>query len=288
MKASAMAFRLRMWIQIVIVFVGFWAPWLGPLDFSRRISTLAWLAMETSRLGTLRFAVAATMVIVAGALAAAIGMVLRVWGAAYLGYDVVHHAEMQAGALMAAGPYRYVRNPLYLGGWFMMLAICLVLTPSGALFVMLLVTILYLRMIRSEEKFLAAELGEPYKEYLRAVPRLVPRFRSGLPACTAEPHWLTALLTELNPIGIFVVFAFLSWSYDNLLMLKAILISFVLAMVVRGLMKTPIATIVFLAVAPLARFAFHQAYPKAVLIAFGVALIVYALLPRKEVKPDRA
>ena len=186
MKATAIEFRLRMWIQVVIVFLGFWAPWLGPVDFSRRISTLAWLAMEISRLGIVSFSVATPVVIVGGALAAAIGMVLRVWGAAYLGYGTVHHEEMQGGAVMAAGPFRYVRNPLYLGGWFMMLAICLLMTPSGALFVMVLVTILYLRLILGEEAFLAATLGEPYKDYLRSVPRLMPRLRSVLPASAAK------------------------------------------------------------------------------------------------------
>jgi len=34
------------------------------------------------------------------------------------------------------------------------------------------------------------------------------------------------------------------------------------------------------------RFAFHQAIPKALLIALGVALITYGLLPRKVAKPD--
>ena len=109
-----------------------------------------------------------------------LGAVLRVWGAAYLGYSTVHHGDMQGGAVMAAGPFRYMRNPLYLGGWFMMLAICLLMTPSGALFTMALITIFYLRLILGEEAFLAAKLGEPYKEYLRAVPRLMPRLRSSL------------------------------------------------------------------------------------------------------------
>lgn len=286
MKASAIEFRLRMWIQIVIFFIGFWAPWLGPVDLSRRISTLAWLAMEISRSGIASFSVAATGVIVAGALVAAIGMVLRVWGAAYLGYSTVHHEEMQGGAVMAAGPFRYMRNPLYLGGWFMMLAICLLMAPSGALFAMVLVTIFYVRLILGEEAFLAAKLGEPYKEYLRTVPRLVPRLRSSLPASEARPQWLTAILTELNPIGVFVTLAFLSWSYDNLLMLKAILGSFLLSMVVRGLMKAPIPTAAFLVVAPALRFGLHLAIPKALLIAFGVALIVYGLLPRKEAKAE--
>src|ERR1700722_8522515 len=82
MKASAIEFRLRMWIQIVIVFLGFWAPWLGPLDWSGRISALAWLAMEISRLGIASFSVATPVVIVAGGLAALGGAGVRVWGAA--------------------------------------------------------------------------------------------------------------------------------------------------------------------------------------------------------------
>jgi hypothetical protein len=58
--------------------------------------------------------------------------------------------------------------------------------------------------------------------------------------------------------------------------------------VVRGLIKAPIATAVFLAAAAIVRFAFHQAYAKTVLIAFGVALIAYALLPRKKGRVEAA
>ncbi len=98
MKASAIEFRLRMWIQIVIVFLGFWAPWIGDAAiWAGDISTLAWLALEIGRLGIASFTVATPIVIVLGALAAAIGAVLRMWGAAYLGYELVHHGEMQGG-----------------------------------------------------------------------------------------------------------------------------------------------------------------------------------------------
>ena len=246
MKIGTIMFRLRMWVQVVIVVLGFWAPWIGRLDLSRRYSTLAWLALEISRTGLIRFAYAVPLVIVAGALIAAIGAVFRVWGAAYLGYSTVHHAEMQAGALVAAGPYRYVRNPLYLGGWFMILAISLLMPPTGALFVMVLMTYFFLRTIFSEEAFLSAKLGEPYRAYLRAVPRIVPRFRSSLPALAAEPHWGVALLTELNALGIFFTLAVLSWTYDNLLMIKAVVICFgasliVKALIPRGEENTPAA-----------------------------------------------
>ena len=237
MKASAIEFRLRMWIQIVIVVLGFWAPWLGAFDLARRIATLEWLALEISRLGLVSFTVATPIVIVLGALAAAVGAVLRVWGAAYLGYNVVHHGQMQGGGVMAAGPYRYVRNPLYLGGWFMMAAISLLMPPSGAFFTMVLITVFYLRLILAEEAFLAVRLGEPYAAYKHAVPRLVPRLRAGLPASAAQPHWLAAVLTEVTAIGIFVALAFLSWTYNIQLMLRAILIGFGISLVVRGFLR---------------------------------------------------
>jgi len=237
MKAGAIEFRLRMIIQIVIVILGFWAPWLG-FDLGHRIATLEWLALGISRLGLVSFTVATPIVIVLGALAAAIGALLRVWGAAYLGYTIVHHGEMQGGTVMAAGPYRYMRNPLYVGGWFVMVAISLLMPPTGALFTIVLMTIHFLRLILGEEAFLAAQIGEPYDEYRRLVPRLVPRLAPRSPAAQAQPHWVAAVLAEVTPIGIFVALAFLSWTYNNLLMIKAILISFGISLVVRGFVKS--------------------------------------------------
>lgn len=236
MKATAIEFRLRMWIQIVIIFLGFWAPWIGSVDMSRRYATMAWIALKLSRTGLMSFTIATPVVILCGTIAALIGAVLRVWGVAYLGYGVVHDGKMHGDGVMAAGPYRYLRNPLYVGGWFMILAICLLMPPSGALFTLVLITIHFLRLILGEEAFLSAKLGEPYREYLRAVPRIVPRLRSSLPAAAAKPRWLVALGTELNAIGIFFTIAVLSWTYDNLLMIKTVLVVFGASLIVRALM----------------------------------------------------
>lgn len=222
--------------MVVLVFLGFWAPWVEPLDLGRRISLLEWLALESSRAGLLRFTYATPVLIVLGAFVSGVGAVLRVWGAAYLGYGTVHHAQMQAGAVMADGPYRYVRNPLYAGGWCMMAALALLMPPSGALVSMTLLTVFYLRLILGEEAFLAGRLGEPYQQYLRSVPRLLPRLRATLPRAGHTPHWMIALLTELNPIGVFLTLAFVSWTYDNELMLKVILISFGISLIVRAFM----------------------------------------------------
>jgi protein-S-isoprenylcysteine O-methyltransferase Ste14 len=235
MRATAIEFRLRMLIQVVIVVLGYWSPWIGALDLGRRFSTLAWLALQISRMGIASFSVATPIVIVLGSLIAALGAVLRIWGAAYLGYSTVHHGLMQSGSLMADGPYRYIRNPLYLGGWCMMIALSLTMPPSGALLTVALTGFFYLRLILGEEAFLTAQLGEPYQHYRRTVPRIIPRLRASLPSAGHKPHWLVALLTEIMPIGIFVTVACLSWMYDNELMLKAILISFGVSLVVRAL-----------------------------------------------------
>ncbi len=286
MRASAIEFRLRMLIMIAIVFVGFWSPWLGGWDFGRRISTLEWLPLEASRLGLTSFAIATPIVIVFGAVIALAGAVLRVWGTAYLGYSTVHHGDMQAGAVLADGPYRFMRNPLYLGGWFMMLAISLLMPPSGALFSIVLLTIFFLRLILGEEAFLTTQLGQPYQEYLRLVPRLaprlIPRLRSSLPAAGNEPHWLTALITEIMPIGMFVTMAVLAWFYDQQLMLEGLFWSFLASLFARGMMKAWIPTLVGAAVYIAAFAYFHLNWPRSILIAFGVWLIVRALVPSKE------
>ena len=236
MRASAIEFRLRMPIMVVIIAVGFWSPWIESFDLGKRISLLEWLALTASRAGILRFTYATPAVIAVGSLLALTAVVLRVWGTAYLGYGTVQHAQMQAGGVMADGPYRYVRNPLYLGSWCMIGAMAFLMPPTGALFTITLTTVFLLRLILGEEAFLTASLGEPYRAYLSAVPRLFPRLRGVPPSAGGKPHWLMGIVSELNPIGVFVTLAVVSWWYDNELMLKSILVSFGISLVVRAML----------------------------------------------------
>lgn len=234
MRATAIEFRLRMAIMAVVITLGFWSPWIETWGLGKRISLLEWLALELSRLGLVPFSVATPLVIVVAALVAAAGAVMRVWGTAWLGPGTVNNLRMIAGTVLADGPYRHVRNPLYIGSWFMVAAMAFLMPPTGALFVMVLLTVFLLRLILGEEAFLARQLGEPYQAYLQAVPRLIPRLRTTLPPTGRSPHWLHALLAEINPIGVFLIFAVLSWCYDHWLMVRAIIISFGISLVVRA------------------------------------------------------
>jgi protein-S-isoprenylcysteine O-methyltransferase Ste14 len=96
-------------------------------------------------------------------------------------------------------------------------------------------TIFLFRLILGEEAFLGGQLGAPYQDYLRAVPRLLPRLRTNLPAMGRTPRWPQAVLSEIAPIGVFIALAFFSWSYDNRLMAKVIIVSFGLSLVARAL-----------------------------------------------------
>jgi protein-S-isoprenylcysteine O-methyltransferase Ste14 len=206
---------------------------------------MAWLAFGLARLGLFRFTVAIPAVIALSSLIAAAAVFLRVWGTAWLGTATVLHGQMKAGAVLADGPYRYMRNPLYLGSWCMFFAMAFVMPLTGALFAMVLLTAFLLRLILGEEAFLTRQLGQPYQDYLQSVPRLFPRLRvklwpGGIQPTGRKPQWLRAIVSEINPIGVFITMAFLSWSYDNWLMVRAIIISLGLSLVVHALLpNTP-------------------------------------------------
>jgi protein-S-isoprenylcysteine O-methyltransferase Ste14 len=236
MGATKIEFRLRMPINAAIIILGFAAPWIEAWGIGKRVSTLEWLALELSRTGLVRFTVATPVVIVIAALVAACAAIMRVWGTAYLGPATVNSMSMRAGAVMADGPYRYVRNPLYLGLWLMVAAMAFLMPPTGAVVSLVLITVFLLRLILGEETFLSAQIGEPYRAYLQAVPRIILRPRSALTRTGAKADWLRASLAEMTPIGVFLAFAVFSWSYDHQLMVRVILICLGISLVTRALM----------------------------------------------------
>src|SRR2546421_7539536 len=78
--------------------------------------------------------------------------------------------------LVTAGPYRFVRNPIYAAMFGMLLATGLAISHWAALIGAGLVFTIGTRMrIRSEEKLLREGFGPEFEAYARSVPALVPR-----------------------------------------------------------------------------------------------------------------
>ncbi len=123
MKATQVEFRLRLLILLALYFIGFYAPWLRFGAVARNDDGLAGALHTLFRWQWLPLDQASLLATGLAVLCAVIGAALRLWGTAYLGSGVVHSQHMQAGQVMAAGPYRFVRYPLYLGSWIFRLAL---------------------------------------------------------------------------------------------------------------------------------------------------------------------
>jgi hypothetical protein len=146
----------------------------------------------------------------------------------------VNSINMVAGGVIADGPYRFVRNPLYIGLWCMTAALAFLMPTSGAIFSLALITLFMVRLTLAEEAFLSSRIGEPYKAFLHAVPRFIPRLRGAPPAFGTKPQWLGACLAELIPIGAVVGIILYSRNYDLALAGRTILIFFGASLIVRA------------------------------------------------------
>jgi protein-S-isoprenylcysteine O-methyltransferase Ste14 len=237
-NAAAPAFRFRVFIFVSLYLIGFLAPW----EFRSGHQSTLWLAASTilARGGWISLAAATVAVTLVSLACLVLGTILRVWGTAYLGSGVMRGAAMQGDAFVAAGPYRYVRNPLYLGSWLLALGVSVLMPPSGAAFFLVAFSVFVLFLIRAEERFLSAKQGEVYQQYRRNVPRLWPRLwkrTAGSHAASpaARPRWVQALWAETYPVAITLCFAVLAWRYNARILVQCVLICYGVSLVVRAL-----------------------------------------------------
>jgi len=81
--------------------------------------------------------------------------------------------------LVVAGPYRCVRNPMYIGGGFVALGAALFYWSAAlALYALVFFVVVHLLVRLYEEPHLGRIFGAPYDDYRRTVHRWVPRWRS--------------------------------------------------------------------------------------------------------------
>lgn len=110
------------------------------------------------------------------------GEALRCWAVGYSG--VTTRADhVTAPALTTAGPYAYVRNPLYVGNFITALGFSIAFTGNldlpkrlalGALGLGTMLGV-YAAIVPLEEAYLRETFGAEFDDYVARVPRLVPR-----------------------------------------------------------------------------------------------------------------
>jgi protein-S-isoprenylcysteine O-methyltransferase Ste14 len=234
-------FRLRYLVHGAIYVLGFTAPWNYLLNQGASSAEFwsgkaMWLpaALEIERAGWMSLTEASDLLLGLGIFFALAGAGLRTWGAAYLGTAVVKDAGMHGDALVADGPYRHLRNPLYVGTFLHTFALALLMPVSGAMFAVIAIGAEQLRLIGGEEAFLKGKLGQRYLDYKARVPSLWPALRARVAASGARPAWGMAVLGEVYFWGVAVAFASVGMRYNALLVTQGVLVALGVGLVARA------------------------------------------------------
>ncbi len=242
MKATRFEYRFRYLIHTIIYVLGFVAPWnyrfhLDPSGPNAH--TWGMLAINLTQVGVRNIGVAFDLLLILGIVCAWVGAFLRTWGTAYLGAGVVqdggmHTARAEAG-IIEGGPFRFVRNPLYLGTFLHTLALSLLMPRSGAIFCIVAIGIVQLRLISAEEPFLREKLGATYVAYQTLVPRLLPSLRPRIAEGNMVARWPQAFVGEIYMWGVALSFAVAGWRYNALLLIQCVVVSFGISLLLRAL-----------------------------------------------------
>lgn len=235
MRATSWEYRLRVPVQILIFLLGFWAfweSWLGLTTKSTWLLLSAWFARQ----GWLGFQAATVVLLLVAVLFTGLGAWFRVWGAAYLGAGIVGSPQMHAQALLADGPYRRTRNPLYLGTLLHTIGISMLMPPAGGIFTIAAIWIVQVRLAMAEEPFLGHRFGVAYEEYRTRVPQFLMSPKPLVPASGAKAHWWQALAGESYFVGVALTLLGFGWDFNAQPLIRGILISFGISLVLQALL----------------------------------------------------
>ncbi|HEX3464274.1 MAG TPA: isoprenylcysteine carboxylmethyltransferase family protein [Candidatus Elarobacter sp.] len=156
---------------------------LGSFVFGKRGALLALPAVVLAAAGK-----PSAFSIAAGLPVAFAGEVLRMWAVGYSG-ETTRGDVVTAPALVTAGPYAYVRNPLYAGNFLTAAGFAFAFTGknspplrfalvAGSLAVMAGV---YTVIVPHEERYLRETFGPAFDDYAARVPRVVPALEPSEP-----------------------------------------------------------------------------------------------------------
>lgn len=87
----------------------------------------------------------------------------------------VLYAAQKSRALASTGPYARIRHPQYVAFMLIMLGFLLQWPTLVTLAMFPVLTFMYVRLAKLEEREALAEFGEAYRAYMRKVPAFVPR-----------------------------------------------------------------------------------------------------------------
>jgi protein-S-isoprenylcysteine O-methyltransferase Ste14 len=138
----------------------------------------------------------ARLLLGSAALLVAAAALLRTWASAYLHAAVVYASEVKTESLVADGPYRRVRNPLYFANVLMGIGMGALMSRIGFAVCVVAMTVFCYRLIFREEAELLGSQGEAYERYRKAVPQLWPALMARIPPAGRRASWTEGFKAE--------------------------------------------------------------------------------------------
>lgn len=128
------------------------------------------------------------------------GELLRCWAVGYSGVTT-RGDTVEAPKLVTAGPYSYVRNPLYAGNFITAAGYAIAFTGKNSVLGRLGLIAgalgsmagLYATIVPHEERFLREKFGEAFERYCERVPPVVPQLEP-MPGGVGE--WRADVISE--------------------------------------------------------------------------------------------
>ena len=198
-RASEFEFRHRFWFIGGLFWLGFSCYSFDHENSAAALAKFFW--GHSFNLDSPADAHDLRLIFAFAALLAVLAAAIRTWAAASLHSTVVHDHALHSEALVADGPFRWMRNPLYLGGVLLAACFGLVASRLGWFLMTFGHTFFYHRLIGREEAALTASQGKSFRAYCAAVPRFFPSLRPRVPSSGARPRWGQAFAGEIH-VGI--------------------------------------------------------------------------------------
>jgi protein-S-isoprenylcysteine O-methyltransferase Ste14 len=190
MRATNWEFKNRALVFGLIFGLAFSAYSIDPQNSAAALANKleALSGIDANLVARWLFALATVLLVVAA--------LIRTWASSYLQASVVYAAEVKTASLVADGPYRHTRNPLYFANVLLALGMGAMMSRTGFFVAVVAMLVFCYRLILREESELEATQGEQYNRYRDAVPRLWPSPWPQTASAGRQANWTSGFKSE--------------------------------------------------------------------------------------------
>jgi protein-S-isoprenylcysteine O-methyltransferase Ste14 len=190
MRATNWEFKNRAMLFGLIFGLAFCAYLIDPQNSTAALANF----IEAARGINANLAARILLALAACFLAAA--ALMRTWASSYLHANVVYASEVKTASLVADGPYRRVRNPLYFANVLLAIGMGAMMSRIGFFVGVVAMLVFCYRLILREESELQSSQGAQYDLYRKAVPRLWPSLVPRTASAGRQANWSAGFKSE--------------------------------------------------------------------------------------------